>query len=345
MEEDTGSSVVTNASNQTHSKSMRLGMCEVCAAKEARYACPKCEVKTCCLTCVQIHKRELKCDGKRDRTKYVPLNEMTAREFMSDYCFLEECTRYADNRKSDPSKRFTQHQRILPVPQHRMRLAAHKRRTRLQFLLPNFSRHKENTTYLDWKLGRLYWRIEWLFVDPHVLGESPTVVRLIDERCDEELPLAALLKEYIDGHHDIPREQRKLLQNHQTAGLGQITTWLRAEGIRRCGSRCYALSMAQTLRENLGDKTILEFPTILVSYEATPPPGWTMVDSDDEDETSEIVNDSEKANATNKRLKVEEETQETPAPELQDIYEQLVKDFAADDSDDSEVNSDHDVES
>lgn len=41
----------------------RLGKCEVCNANSAKYTCPKCEVKTCQIKCVRIHKKELECDG------------------------------------------------------------------------------------------------------------------------------------------------------------------------------------------------------------------------------------------------------------------------------------------
>ncbi|KAH8265177.1 hypothetical protein KR044_012945, partial [Drosophila immigrans] len=253
----------------THFSSSRLGSCEVCAKNAACYACPKCEVKTCSLPCVQIHKRELECDGVRDRTKYVPLSAMTEREFMSDYCFLEECTRYASARKQDKSKRYTHQQCQLPVPLHRMRGEAAKRRTRLHFLLPHFSRRKQNTTYLNWKQQRFYWHIEWLFV-----GGEAGVARFEAPRCDEQQTLAQLLEQYLTS-----TEHRKPLQQHQLAGIGQLTLWLRAEGVQRSGSRCYALAAHKSLRDNLVGKTIVEFPSIYVSYEQRPPAGYDIVDS------------------------------------------------------------------
>lgn len=260
----------------------RLGMCEVCAATEARYACPKCEVKTCCLACVQIHKKELACDGQRDRTKFVPLSEMTAREFMSDYCFLEECTRYAENRKSDRSKRYTRDNtsggKGLSMAKHRLRSAALSRNIRLMLQLPGFSRHKENTTYLNWKLSRLYWRVEWLFVNIPMAEDEP-VARFVDARCDEKVSLADLALKYVDLQQETARNHRRRLVHHQTAGIGQLSFWLRAEGVRRSSARCYALEAATALGENLAGRTIVEFPTIYVTYEAKPPLGLEVIDS------------------------------------------------------------------
>lgn len=205
----------------------------------------------------------------------MPLSEMTEREFMSDYCFLEECTRFAEDRKQDRSKRYTHQQRQLPVPLLRMRSEATKRGTRLQFLLPHFSRHKENKTYLNWKLLRFFWQVEWLFT----CSESDQTIRFVDTQCDEQQTLANLLEKYLDLQHETARNQRKLLQHHQSAGIGQLSLWLRAEGVQRSGSRCYRLEAHKTLRDNLVGKTIVEFPAIYVSYEQKPPAGHDVIDS------------------------------------------------------------------
>lgn len=257
---------------------MRLGICEVCAAKEALYACPKCEVKTCSLACVLIHKKELKCDGRRDRTKFVPLSEMTAREFMSDYCFLEEATRYTENRKTDKCKGYTHENKNLPQTLHRLRTAATKRNIHLRLLLPNFSRRRQNTTYLDWKRKHLYWRVEWLFVNTAPVEEGKTI-SFVDARCDETHTLAALALKYVDLEEETARDRRKQLFHHQTAGIGQLSFWLRAEGVRNSSRRCYLLEANKTLGENLTGKTIVEFPTIFVNYEQRPPTGYQQIES------------------------------------------------------------------
>ncbi|XP_039500355.1 box C/D snoRNA protein 1 [Drosophila santomea] len=315
----------------TKTSTMRLGMCEVCAAKEARYACPKCEVKTCSLPCVQIHKKELSCDGQRDRTKFVPLSEMTPREFMSDYCFLEECTRYAENRKTDPSKRFTHDQRNLPVAQHRMRTAAKRRNINLRLQLANFSRHKENTTYLNWKLGRFYWRVEWLFANiPHEANLARDVARFVDERCDEEVTLSDLVAKYVDLEQETARDQRKLLANHQTAGIGQLSFWLRAEGVRRSCTRCYLLEATKTLGENLAGKTIVEFPTIFVTHEPKPPGGYEAIDSSEEfEEEQEELLPITKPGPSSKAIAQD-------LDDSHDVYHDLAAAFAGEDVSETE---------
>jgi len=61
----------------------RLGKCEVCNDQEAKYTCPRCEVKTCCLTCVNTHKKELECDGQRNKVAYKRVSEFTNFDLLS----------------------------------------------------------------------------------------------------------------------------------------------------------------------------------------------------------------------------------------------------------------------
>ena len=53
------------------------GYCEICKEVLAIYRCPRCEIRTCSLKCVKKHKAERECNGKRDKTKYVAVKEMT----------------------------------------------------------------------------------------------------------------------------------------------------------------------------------------------------------------------------------------------------------------------------
>lgn len=90
----------------------RLGNCEVCGENSAKYTCPKCEVQTCCLKCVRIHKKELECDGIRDKTKYVPISKFTNLDLLSDYRLLEDATRAVESLKKGKSKHQTRMNRV-----------------------------------------------------------------------------------------------------------------------------------------------------------------------------------------------------------------------------------------
>ncbi len=71
-------------------KTESLSLCDVCHQKESIYRCPKCFARTCCLSCCLTHKEESNCDGKRDRTAFVPLHQFKDTTLKSDYYFLED---------------------------------------------------------------------------------------------------------------------------------------------------------------------------------------------------------------------------------------------------------------
>ncbi|XP_023306189.2 box C/D snoRNA protein 1 [Lucilia cuprina] len=276
-EEDPISDVEEEVETESSSNTIntRLGKCEVCAAREAVYTCPKCEVKTCCLVCVRIHKKELECDGIRDRTKFIPLKQMTKMDFMSDYYFLEECTRYVEDRKVDQIKKYTRYNRDLPLHLNRLRNAAKERDIILKFLLQNFARHKENTTYYDWRTKKIHWRLKWVFVNAGNLCYT-------DEKCLEDEYLRDLLKKYVDRDEVVENvpEKRKL-EYYQSKGVQKLKVLLKAEGIKRCKDRFYLLDVNKTLKANLSGKTLVEYPWIYVSYEEDCN-GFDVIDSDED---------------------------------------------------------------
>lgn len=242
--------------------SKRLGKCEVCAANDAKYTCPKCEVKTCCLSCLKIHKKELECDGIRDKTKYIPLKKMTKMDLMSDYNFLEECTRYVQDRKRDKLKKYTkQNNYELPTCMFRLRAAALTRGTELRFLLPNFTRSKQNTTRLDYKTQIISWKIEWNFPNA---GEK--IIVFVDDQCNEEQKLIDLCLKYIDGNclEEVPR--KKELEFYHSKRYEELRFLLRAEGVRRSGNRFFNLDPLLSLKENFKGKMIVEYPVIFVVF-------------------------------------------------------------------------------
>lgn len=61
----------------------RLGTCEKCGAQEARYRCPRCEFRSCCLQCVNLHKKEFDCNGIRDKTRFKSLSQFTELDLLS----------------------------------------------------------------------------------------------------------------------------------------------------------------------------------------------------------------------------------------------------------------------
>lgn len=252
----------------------RLGHCEVCNTGQAKYTCPKCEVKSCCLKCINIHKKELNCDGIRDRTKYIPLRKMTKMDMMSDYYFLEEATRFVDDRKRDKIKRFTRYNKNLPPQLFRLRCAARDRGTAIRFLLPNFTRNQQNTTQLNFKTGIIHWRLEWNF--PNAEGLVFT-----DDRCDENEKLYVLLNKYMDATNGIDFPGKNKLEFYQSRGLNQLKVLLKAEGIKRSRNRFFELDPKHSLKEAFKGKTIVEFPALYVLFKESTD-GFDVIESDED---------------------------------------------------------------
>jgi len=77
----------------------------VCNNKEAKYTCPRCEVKTCCLTCVNNHKKELECNGQRNMVAYKRISEFTNLDLLSGmYCRLCPDTNFYYKSKARTSR-------------------------------------------------------------------------------------------------------------------------------------------------------------------------------------------------------------------------------------------------
>ena len=62
---------------------LRLGLCEPCGLHPAKYTCPRCQMKTCSLACVNQHKESQGCNGIRDLTAYKSLSNFTELDLLS----------------------------------------------------------------------------------------------------------------------------------------------------------------------------------------------------------------------------------------------------------------------
>eukprot|EP01116_Phalansterium_solitarium_P000814 TRINITY_DN10671_c0_g1_i2.p2 TRINITY_DN10671_c0_g1~~TRINITY_DN10671_c0_g1_i2.p2 ORF type:complete len:112 (-),score=20.51 TRINITY_DN10671_c0_g1_i2:534-869(-) len=51
--------------------------CEVCSHDGAKYKCPGCSIRFCCVKCSKQHKLESSCDGKRRRTQFISISKFT----------------------------------------------------------------------------------------------------------------------------------------------------------------------------------------------------------------------------------------------------------------------------
>lgn len=73
--------------------------CQECKNAPSLYQCPACGRKTCSLECCKAHKQRTGCNGKRNRTSYMPLAHMSDATMASDYHFLEDVLNNVDSGK------------------------------------------------------------------------------------------------------------------------------------------------------------------------------------------------------------------------------------------------------
>ena len=95
-------------------------------------------------------------------------------------------------------------------------LQAAQRSIKLRFLLHNFTRHKQNTSHYNSKTKKIYWRVEWVFVNAGNL-------KYVDESCDETVPVHKLLDKYLNSKSPEPVPQHKVLEYYQSVGAFGLT--------------------------------------------------------------------------------------------------------------------------
>lgn len=232
-----------NLPPEVEKKVSRLGDCEVCAIEPAKYTCPKCELKTCCLNCVNIHKRELECDGIRNKVKFIPLQKFSNLELQNDFNLLEEVSNSLFKYKRDPVKNSVSMYNKLPHPLHILRKYAYMRKTQVKFLPKLFTQHKINTSCVY--KNNLYWRVEWVFVSGNL------------KHVDEKLIDSTRLCIPLTAHLDQPD-----LAFYKAAGINGLLILMKAER----SSKFYILDHTLSIAENLKNKCIIEFPIFYVIF-------------------------------------------------------------------------------
>lgn len=262
----------------------RLGICEACDVNLAKYKCPRCEVRTCCLSCLNLHKRELKCNGIRDRTKYIPLVKMTKMDIMNDYYFLEECTRFVEDQKRDNKKRFTAYAKQLPSDLYRLRKAANERNISLRFLVQGFTKRHKNTTLLDICNSIIFWHVEWCF------WNGKGAITFVDERVNENCKLYEVVSKYFEPDSLDTNPVKSRLEQYHAAGIREIELLLKAEGIRQCSNRFLPLNLNDSFLKNLAGKTIVEYPQIYIVLKSQLD-AFNIVESDDDERIAVTSNE------------------------------------------------------
>ncbi|KAM6168366.1 box C/D snoRNA protein 1 isoform 1-T1 [Erethizon dorsatum] len=231
-------------------RKLAMSRCETCGTEEAKYKCPRCMRYSCSLPCVKKHKAELTCNGVRDKTAYVSIQQFTEMNLLSDYRFLEDVARTADHISRDA---------LLKKPISNKHTYFMKNRARRQGinlkLLPNgFTKRKENSTFFDKRKQQFRWHVKLQF--PQSQAEY------IEKRVPDDKTINEILKPYIDPEKSDPviRQRLKAYIRSQTS----VQILMKVENMQQNLVRYYELDPHKSLLDNLRNKVIIEYPTLHV---------------------------------------------------------------------------------
>nr|XP_006120324.1 box C/D snoRNA protein 1 isoform X2 [Pelodiscus sinensis] len=179
---------------------------------------------SCSLVCVKKHKTALSCNGIRDKAAFVSINEFSELNLLSDYCFLEDVGRMADGAVRDISL----HRPTTNKSINYLRNRARKHNIYLKTLPIGFTKRRENTTTFNKKEQRFYWHLKLIFPQSHA--------------------------EYIV----------KRLKIYTMSPPSDIQILMKIENRQHNSVSYDELDTSKSLRDNLKDKVVIEYPTLLV---------------------------------------------------------------------------------
>ncbi|XP_019386706.1 PREDICTED: box C/D snoRNA protein 1 isoform X2 [Crocodylus porosus] len=234
----------------SHGK-LSLQRCESCGGEEAKYRCPRCLKYSCSLPCVKKHKVALNCNGVREKTAFVSVNEFNDLNLLSDYRFLEDAGRLADCAARDVSL----HRRTANKSINVLKRRARKYNIHLKTLPIGFSKRRENTTFFNIREQKFYWHLKLVF--PHCHAEY-TIQRVPDDKM-----LGEILKHYVDPVESDP-VIRQRLKIYTMSPESDVQILMKVENRQHNSVRYNQLDTSKSLLDNLKDKVIIEYPTLLV---------------------------------------------------------------------------------
>lgn len=246
------------SSSNSSSSTNKMGCCDICGTEAGKYRCPNCNTVTCGLDCVNAHKKQQSCDGTRSKSKYIPVQQFTDLDLLSDYRFLESATRCVEGKSRDAKLQMTRKGnsaiKLSPRLMQLRRACRQRQNCQLHFLPPNFDKHCSNTTELDVENNHIFWRVQWVF--PHI---NRTVT---SDRVSEKAKLTDLLWKHIDPN--VPNVLEDDFVMYRAAGVKNIRVLLKAEGYHKIPRRFYDMNVDKSLVWNLKNKPLVEHPVIVV---------------------------------------------------------------------------------
>lgn len=175
---------------------------------------------------------------------------MTSMDFMNDYYFLEEATRFTKEIKCNKMVRTQARPNLRFI---KLRKEVLNRNIKLYFLNNGLTKRKRNQSMFKTQEQTIYWMIELIF--PNACNYT------ICKKFSENMKILDILKNIFDGNEQIDKK----LEFYKSEGTSKLRVLLKAEGLKKSGNRFFEVSPKKSLKSCLTGKVIIEYPTFYIA--------------------------------------------------------------------------------
>ncbi|TPX44653.1 hypothetical protein SeLEV6574_g04367 [Synchytrium endobioticum] len=233
-------------------------------------------------TATAPHKVDSNCSGVRNKTAYVAKDDYNENTMMSDYCFLEEAFRIADNALRTNSQI---QEALHKKGRSKLELLRnHLKRHHIRYIYtPGLKRHDVNTTHLLQRAKFVMWTIELNFVDAEAC--------LLLHKIRGSSTWRAVLDKVLLGNGTMKHR----LRAYEGMDSSSLHVYSIAEGSGKQKRMYHKVDLTQSLQDHLVGKTVVEYPQFEVRIE---PLASNVVVSESAIRSIDDVDDNEDASAS-----------------------------------------------
>lgn len=174
-------------------------------------------------------------------------------DFMNDYYFLEEATRFTKEIKGNITVKTPNR---VNMRFSRLKKEASNRNIKLYFIYKGLTKRNKNQSSFKGQIQTIFWFVEFVFPN------ASNFVR--HKKYNENTKVRDILQDLLDSSSD------KELDFYRAEGVCKLRVLLKAEGLKNSSRRFYELNPKKSLNANLKGKLIVEYPTlhVLLSHSA-----------------------------------------------------------------------------
>lgn len=246
------------------------GKCDVCCLNEFKYKCPSCMKKSCSLICVNVHKKNFNCDGKRSRFAKKALKQFEEKDLYKDLRYM---TDMINDTNRTTKKLFNlsdaENKRLKEKKQKNFRKLCKKfRNVNLELCPTVLTRFNENKSFCDSKQKKFFWTIKFIFLnndnnDLFVVDSDPyddSIFKIhqiftatIEKKSNLNIDLVLFLQDKsINDYHTLVKLQDKMPTKNETLTINNI--------------KYEVIDKTVLLKDFLFGRTIYEYPEFHIKF-------------------------------------------------------------------------------